>query len=668
MDNDDLRNRLEFLFSESASGPGVEESKNGSLLKEIVTHLLGDESDPEPIAAEPTLEVATPSSFAGPEMEGERDIGEAAADPLVEDQAPPMTVAGEPPGTSIPTGETHMIDNITMIDVAEEAVSLPAQSSDHPLYQEVEAFINQGNWQAAQVPLTELLSLYPHDPYLREIAASLHARSRLLESAHEPRPARRPILARSMRFVIPAVIIVALLGLAAVVLLALQLWILPQTTEQRQIARISQIRQEAQVALASGDYDRAILAYNEILGLLPDDPEAKDGLEQASQLGTIASLYSEAIAQMEAHHWESALSLLQQIQAQQPDYRDVGERIVFVQKEQDLSARFSQAEAAFERSDYELAVQAYEALQSSDYGFQRETVQDHLFLSYLQLGLAEEAAAGSNLSQLQTALDKFEKALALRPDDAQAKGETQLLRLYLASLDEFKSGNWSQAVASLTPVYEARPDFAAGAAAQRLYEAKVALGDELLAEGDAGQARLVYVEARLIKGADTTGLDQKIAAAEQMLVTPTPTPSPEPTQAASEAAPAQANPAPAPPPTATPVPLPYSLKGMSVKSNCNGYGYIHGVIWSVYNLPLAGISVQAFNTTTGFGPLVSLPTNEDGIYQIVLEKDQIDGLWVVQVLENGQVASQAWGQHIGGGCTNGAQELKVDWQRVLATN
>jgi hypothetical protein len=52
----------------------------------------------------------------------------------------------------------------------------------------------------------------------------------------------------------------------------------------------------------------------------------------------------------------------------------------------------------------------------------------------------------------------------------------------------------------------------------------------------------------------------------------------------------------------------------------------------------------------------------------VLEKDQIDGLWVVQVLENGQVASQAWGQHIGGGCTNGAQELKVDWQRVLATN
>jgi len=666
MDNDDLKSRLEFLFSESTSGPEVEESKNGSLLKEIVTHLLGDETDPQPIAAESSLEVTTPSSFAGPEMERERDIEEVAADLLVEDQALAVTVAGEPAGTSIPTSEMDMIDNLTMLNVAEEAVSLPAQSSDHPLYQEVETFINQGNWQAAQVPLTELLSLYPSDPYLREIAASLHTRSRLLESAHEPRPARRPILARSMRFVIPAVIVVALLALAAVVLLALQLWILPQTTEQRQKARISQIRQEAQVALASGDYDRAVLAYNEILGLLSDDPEAKDGLEQASQLGAIASLYSEAIAQMEAHHWEGALSLLQQIQAQQPDYRDVGERIAFVQNEQDLSTRFGQAEAAFERGYYELAVQEYEALQSSDYGFQRETVQDHLFLSYLQLGLAEEAAAGSDLSKLQTALDEFEKALALRPDDAQAKGETQLLRLYLASLDEFKSGNWSQAVASLTPVYEARPDFAAGAAAQRLYEAKVALGDELLAEGDAGQARLVYTEARLIKGADTTGLDQKIAAAEQMLVTPTP--SPEPTQATSEAAPAQANSAPAPPPTATPVPLPYSLKGMSVKSNCNGYGYIHGIIWSVYNLPLAGISVQAFNTTTGFGPLVSLPTNADGIYQIVLEKDQIDGLWVVQVLENGQVASQAWGQHIGGGCTNGAQELKVDWQRVLATN
>ncbi len=552
-----------------------------------------------------------------------------------------------------------MMDTLAMSDVLEQTTdTLPPQPTDHALYQDVETFINQGNWQAARAPLEELLALYPDDTYLQEVAASVRTRSALLVSVPEARPARRSALPRSLKLFIPVLMVMALLGLAVLILLVLQLWILPRATTQRQIARISQIRQDAQAALASGDYDRAILAYTEILELHPDDLEAQDGLAQASQLRATASLYSEAIAQMEAHHWEHALSLLQQIQAEQPGYRDIAERIAFVQEQQDLSVRFREAEAAFERGYYELAIQEYEALQSIDHSFQRETVQDHLFFSYLQLGLAKEATAGGDPEQLQAALVEFEKALAIRPEDSQAKGESQLLGLYISGLSEFEASNWSQAVSDLTTVYEARPDFAAGVAAQQLHVAKVSWGDELLADGQAELAVVKYQEARIIKGVDTTGIDQKIAAAEAMLVTPTP--SPEPTQGGSTAAPGVANPAPTP----TPKPLPYTLIRMSVKSNCDGYGYIHGIVWSAYDLPMAGVTVQAFNTTTGLGPLVSMPTNEDGIYQIILEKDQIEGLWVVQVLENGQPASQSWGQHLGGGCVNGAQELKVDWKRA----
>jgi len=558
-----------------------------------------------------------------------------------------------------------MMDILVMGDVLEQtADTLPPQPTDHPLYQEVETFINQGNWQAARAPLEKILALYPGDTYLQEIAASVRTRSALLVSAPEARPGRKSSLPRSLRFFIPVLVVMALLGLAVLTLLVLQVWILPRATTQRQVARISQIRQDAQAALASGDYDRAILAYNEILDLHPDDSKSQDGLAQASQLRATASLYSEAIAQMEAHRWEHALSLLQQIQLEQPGYRDVAERITFVQEQQDLSVRFREAEAAFERGYYELAVQEYEALQSVDHTFERETVQDHLFFSYLQLGLAKEAAAGGDPEQLQAALVDFEKALAIRPEDSQAKGESQLLRLYTSGLSEFEADNWSQAVSDLTTVYEARPDFAAGVAAQQLYVAEVSWGDELLADGQVELAVVKYQEARIIKGVDTTGIDQKIAAAEAMLVTPTP--SPEPNKEGSTAASGVANPAPAP--TPTPKPLPYALTGMSVKSNCDGYGYVHGVVWSAYDLPMAGVTVQAFNTTTGFGPLVSMPTNEDGIYQIILEKDQIEGLWVVQVLENGQPASQTWGQHLGGGCVNGAQELKVDWKRAREAN
>jgi len=243
---------------------------------------------------------------------------------------------------------------------------------------------------------------------------------------------------------------------------------------------------------------------------------------------------------------------------------------------------------------------------------------------------------------------------------------TEQLGIGTVGLSEFEASNWSQAVSDLTTVYEARPDFAAGVAAQHLSVAKVSWGDELLADGQSELAVVKYEEARIIKGVDTTGIDQKIAAAEAMLVTLAP--SPELTEEGSTAAPGVANPAPAPTPTPTPKPLPYTLIAMSVKSNCDGYGYVHGIVWSAYKLPMAGVTVQAFNTTTGFGPLVSMPTNENGIYQIILEKDQIDGLWVVQVLENDQPASQAWGQHLGGGCVNGAQELKVDWKRARETD
>lgn len=560
-----------------------------------------------------------------------------------------------------------MLDTVTNNDATNQPTSLPSQPTEHPLYETVEALIQQGKWSAVQAPLRELLDLYPNDPYLQHLSTSAFARSALLESDQDViiTPTRRPILSRSLKLIVPALILVVLLGLIAGGYLAVQAWILPGVQNQRQEAQIRQLREEAQTALANGDYNRSILAYNELLQVLPDDPQAQEGLEQANQLRAIASLYGEAVVEMEAHHWGEALSLLQQIEAEQPSYRDVAARIQFVQEQQTLLKRFNQAEAAFNEGNYEFAIQEYEALQAAGYNFQREKIRDQLFLSYLQLGLATEAEAGGNTQQLQAALDKFEKAFNLRPNDPQARGESQLIRLYLAGLREFRSENWSEAISNFSLVYETRPDFAAGSLSQLLHDAYVARGDELLAKGQAEQALVQYKEARLITGVDTSGLDQKITQAQEALATPTP----EPTPVVSTASPAVARSAPASgsasvrAPAPTPQPLPYQLKAMSIRNNCDGYGYIHGVVWSVYNLPMPGVVVQAFNTTSGSGPFVANPTNEDGIYQIILNKDQIDGLWAVQVLdENGQPASDTWGQRLGGGCLNGAQELKVDWQ------
>jgi tetratricopeptide (TPR) repeat protein len=665
MTDKDLRNQLVTLLSEIALDPETKQDPyGGQWARSILAGLLEDEAGPVdvgPAIADESL----PSPVELPAKAGNNGVVlEQPGVDLIAGQAMArdgvaVLTAHEAPSDGAETADT-LVSGVT----PDSSPTLPPHPSDHPLFHDAERLIGRGNWHAARGVLAELLTLYPNDTYLKEVVASVQTRSALLDSTQEAMPAPAPTSSpiRSLKVIVPALIGLFLISLVIVSIWAFRAWILPQVTTQRQTMEVAQLRQDAQGALTSGDYDRAVLAYTELLAVLPQDREALDGLEQARQSRNTVSQYSEAIAEMEAQHWENALSLLRQIQAKQPDYRDVQERIAFVQTQQDLSERFSKAEAAFKEASFQQAVQGYEALQTLDYGFQRETVQNHLFLSYLQLGLTTEASAGDDPQKLQGALESLEKAIALRPDDAQAKGEGQLLRLYLASLDEFKASNWSQVVASLTPVYEARPDFAGNTVAQRLYDAYVAWADELATSGEIEQAIATYEQARLISGADTSGVSQKIAAAKALLATPTPTP--QPTQRASAAGPAKPKAA----PTATPVPLAYELKGMSVKPNCDGFGYIHGIVWSVYGMPMAGVNIKAVNTTTGLGPFISLPTNEDGIYQIRLEKDQIDGLWAIQVLENGQPASQAWGQRLGGGCVNGAQELKVDWQRTRQAN
>ncbi len=561
-----------------------------------------------------------------------------------------------------------MLDTLNVTQEQETSVASLPPLIDHPLYRQVETYIKQGNWQVALVPLTELLTLYPQDDHLQEIAASVRTRNALLGFDQES-VSVKPDKGRAGKLKVLVVSLLILLGLCVIVGgggIFFSGWILPQWQTQRQEARINQLHGEAENALASGDYDRAVLAYNGILELQPDDSRALEGLEQANQLRATASLYSEAIIEMEAHHWDNALALLQQLETQQPNYGDVAERIDFIQAQQELTQVFTEAEVAFNENNYELAIEKYQQLQTMDYGFQSDTVQKHLFLSYLQLGLAQEAAAGRNPKKLEEVLNILEKALVLRPKDSQVRGESQLIEFYLSGLAEFEAGDWSQAIADLAPVYEARPDFADGSAGEMLYAAYLSRGDELFADEQFEEALTAYEQADSIKGVNKFDLESKIVLTQNILTAPTPTPTPEAGQVIPAGFSGTGGGAGSPAPTATPLPLPFTLKGMSVRNNCSGFGYIHGVVWTAYNMPLAGVQVQAINTTTGLEPLVSNPTNGDGIYQIILNGDQIEGLWTVQVLdETGQPVSQAWGQHLGGECQNGAQELKVDWQRGL---
>ena len=142
--------------------------------------------------------------------------------------------------------------------------------------------------------------------------------------------------------------------------------------------------------------------------------------------------------------------------------------------------------------------------------------------------------------------------------------------------------------------------------------------------------------------------------------TPTPTSTPTPTPTLTPTF----TPTPRPPtPTPTPTPIPpYEPADWAAGPNCHWRG-VYGVIWDSNGLPRAGVYVkiwdQAGHTVTAG------PTDADGRYSIYIPADALqDGIWMLQVVENGRPASAPWGVAVGGGCINGIQEVRADWQRI----
>lgn len=143
--------------------------------------------------------------------------------------------------------------------------------------------------------------------------------------------------------------------------------------------------------------------------------------------------------------------------------------------------------------------------------------------------------------------------------------------------------------------------------------------------------------------------------------TPTPQPTATPTQTATPVPPTPRPVYPTNTPVPTPTPLPpYRLDGMWAGPNCTWFGF-HGIIWAANGLPKAGVQVKVWREGGPEG--ISAPSSQDGIYQIPISGEHATGRWWVQVWENGQPASAPVGVDMGGGCTHGIQEVKVDWRR-----
>jgi hypothetical protein len=144
-------------------------------------------------------------------------------------------------------------------------------------------------------------------------------------------------------------------------------------------------------------------------------------------------------------------------------------------------------------------------------------------------------------------------------------------------------------------------------------------------------------------------------------LTPTPTKTPTPTATATPTeTPTQT---PVPPPTSTPLPPPFEMRYMGGGPYCTRT-YVEGTVLDVNGMPMGGVRVKVVGPG---GWQSAVDTSGDGLYDIGIAGQPVDGKWFVQLLENDRPASLALGfLTSAGGCDagTGKQHFRLDWQRI----
>jgi tetratricopeptide (TPR) repeat protein len=328
------------------------------------------------------------------------------------------------------------------------------------LYERSLQHFQEGHWQEALAGFEEVLRLDPEHADARIFLDEARLKASLDQDRPKPRRIRLQGRVRSLAFILAA--LSAVVVLIAGVRWAYRRWVTPRQAVQEAVTRKSQELEKAYEYLAQRDYAAAEEAFRAVLAQDPDNQEAQDGLAEIQKRSGLDQTYGEAQQAISQQNWDEALRLLATILSQDPGYRDAQEKQRFVQEQQRLASSFDQAEKAYAAANWLEAIASYESLRDLDLQYQKQTVTEHLFDSYLQQGIHLIESTNGDSQAVQEAQALFQKTLTLRPQHPQAMQEIALADKYLEAQTLLAQGDSEGAATALQWVYQRQPDYAGG--------------------------------------------------------------------------------------------------------------------------------------------------------------------------------------------------------------
>ena len=334
------------------------------------------------------------------------------------------------------------------------------------LYQEGLQHFQNGRWQEAIEGFEAVLRLAPE--HLEARAFLEEARLKASLDQDQPKPKRTFLSGRMKRLILVAGAMAAVLVVLVAAKWAYERFIVPGQAQQQAQARLARQLEQANKLLGERDYAAAEQAFRTLLELDPASTAAQQGLADAQKKSALSADYAKAQQELEKENWDEAARLLTAIIAQDSGFKDAQALLTKAQGQQQLTSAFEAAESGYASGDWKKAFSAYESLRNLDAEYRRETVTEHLFKSYVKLGVQLVAGAGTSTEPVQEAQILYQKALELKPQDAEAVLELLLAEKYLDGEGRLAQGDKAGAAVLLEWVVQQKPNYAGGNAAALL--------------------------------------------------------------------------------------------------------------------------------------------------------------------------------------------------------
>ena len=333
----------------------------------------------------------------------------------------------------------------------------------HKLYQLATQHFQRGEWRAGLREIEQLIQIFPSEQDLRSLHKEFLFKERLdgAESVDRLAEKRGRLSALVIRIIAVVVFVLA----ATLLISTYSGWVGNQLSTARQqvedeiqTVALAGMERDAKALMRVGRLTEAESVIGEIATLDAEYPVLESLRAELADGFRLHNLYEEGLRQIEDGSWLGAKATLQQLAVDEPNYRDVGLQLMYVDRQTLVGNLLSEGEAAIARADWEQAVTSFDSVRTLHPDHEPEYVETRLFESFVNAGRAVLVGREDSLGALEEASTYLRKALALRPQDPEIKRERELAGLYLSAQAAFADGNWSDVIAALSRTIDVDPE------------------------------------------------------------------------------------------------------------------------------------------------------------------------------------------------------------------